>query len=118
MLEGSIPILWYPVIFSHVLALIWKSFLEIMRTAAPLIRAGNVCITKSVKLLHFNKNRRHFDPENWMTSTSHEVGALLSVGETKQEDKAGDALSCGCGQALRSELSSLSQASASDLWSS
>lgn len=77
--EGNIPILWCPVIFGHVLALIWKSFLEIMRTAAPLIRVGNVCITKSVKLLHYNKNRRHFDPENWMTSTLHEVGALLSV---------------------------------------
>lgn len=51
----NIPILWYPVIFGHVLVLIWKSFLEILRTAAPLIRVGSVCITESVKLLHYNK---------------------------------------------------------------
>lgn len=50
--------------FGHILVLIWKSFLEILKTAALLIRAGNVYITESVKLLHYNKNRRHFDPEN------------------------------------------------------
>lgn len=50
--------------FGHVLVLIWKSFLEILKPAALLIRAGNVYITESVKLLHYNKNRRHFDPEN------------------------------------------------------
>lgn len=79
LLEGNIPIPWCPVIFGHALVLIWKSLLEILRTAAPLIRLGNVCITKSVKLLHYNKNRRHFDPENWMTSTLYEAGALLSA---------------------------------------
>ena len=79
MLGGNIPTLWCPVLFGRVLVLIWKSFLEILKTAAPLIRVGHVCITESVKLLHYNKNRRHFDPENEMTSTSYEVGALLSI---------------------------------------
>lgn len=50
--------------FWPILVLIWNSFLEILKTAAPLIRAGNVCVTESVKLLHYNKNRRGFDPEN------------------------------------------------------
>lgn len=76
---GDIPTLWCPLLFGHILVLIWKSFLEILKTAAPLIRVGNVCITESVKLLHYNQNRRHFDPENEMTSALYEVGALLSI---------------------------------------
>lgn len=56
--------------FGHIPMLIWKSFLEILKAAAFLIGVGNVYITESVKLLHCSKKkkRRHFDPENEMTS--------------------------------------------------
>lgn len=53
--------------FGHILMLIWKSFLEILKPAAFLIGVGNVYITESVKLLQCNKERRYFDPENEMT---------------------------------------------------
>lgn len=62
--EGIFPPSGVLYFFGRILVLIWKSFLEILKTSVPLIRVGNVCITESVKLLHYNKNRRHFDPEN------------------------------------------------------
>lgn len=109
MLGGNIPTLWCPVLFGHILVLIWKSFLEILKTSAPLIRVGNVCITESVKLLRYNKIRRHFDAENQMASTLYEVGALPSIREAKRRKTKWEMLpAVRCGQAFRSELCAVS----------